>query len=462
MTSALGSASPLATGPTLDHSIRRAHGFEPLQLEGQLPRGLRGTLYRTGPGLLQRFGRPVAHPFDADGAVTAIRLGDGAAAGATVVVASKEYDEEERAGRFLYGTSASRLRQVYNNLTGHKKSTGNTNLLWWQDRLFALMENARPQELDPATLGSLGTTDLGVVRDGFSAHPHRVAALSTTFNFGIRGKHIDLFALPDHGAPRLLGSFEAPWISMVHDFIATDKHLVFVIGPAKLITWRAMFAVGDLSQYFRWDPDAGAMVVVVPLACPERVTRFLVDTFWVWHFVNAFEDGDSIAVELCRHDTFSAFAAPSSAGPEHGQPQYYRFRLDPRRELFEGTPLWSDPAEFPSVDPRRAGARQRFTFLQTFPAAQKAPGVARFDCESGEVQAWAAPSTHLGVEPVFVPGGGDEEGAGWILQLFQDPAAGRSYLAVLDAEHLAAPPLARIWMPEAVPMTFHGVFVKAP
>ena len=38
----------------------------------------------------------------------------------------------------------------------------------------------------PGTLDTLEATDLGVVSGAFSAHPHRVASLRTTFNFGVR------------------------------------------------------------------------------------------------------------------------------------------------------------------------------------------------------------------------------------------------------------------------------------
>ncbi len=448
----------MSATPTLNHSVVRTHGFESLTVEGELPNELRGAMYRVGPGLLERFGRPAAHPFDADGAITAVRLGATGATGACRVVESPEYREEERVGRFLYGTSASWPRRMLNTVTGRKKSTGNTNVLAWQGRLFALMEEAKPVEFDPHSLQVRAATDLGVVRSAFSAHPHRVDALKTTFNFGIRGKSVDLYALPDNGPARVVGSFDLPWIGMIHDFIVTDKHAVFIVGPAKLIMWRAMFAIGDLSQYFRWEPESGTIVVVVPLNEPQRAVRFTADTFWVWHFVNAFEDGGRIVVDVCRHDDFRAFAAPSSAGPEHGQPALHRFSVDLARRTLAGESMWRSPSEFPSVHPLKVGARHRYTWLQTFPDATHNPGVARFDNETGHVESWAAPAEHLGAEPMFIAQNATEE-AGWVLQLFQDPQAQRSYLAVLDAEHLADGPKAKVWFNQPVPMTFHGVFV---
>src|SRR5688572_21649840 len=85
---ALPAAADLA-GRLWRQSVTREHGFEPLQVEGRLPDDLRGTLVRNGPGLFDLFGVRYSHPFEADGALTAIRLdGRGSAAGAVLVTQS--------------------------------------------------------------------------------------------------------------------------------------------------------------------------------------------------------------------------------------------------------------------------------------------------------------------------------------------------------------------------------------
>ena len=61
--------------------LPRQHGFERLAVEGRLPEGLRGTLYRNGPSLFSSFGRRYAHWFDGDGAVSAVRFDAGGASG---------------------------------------------------------------------------------------------------------------------------------------------------------------------------------------------------------------------------------------------------------------------------------------------------------------------------------------------------------------------------------------------
>lgn len=109
------------------------------------------------------------------------------------------------------------------------KNTGNTHVLAWQDKLYALMEQGQPVEFDAGNLRTIGSNDLGVVKGSFSAHPHRVPALQTTFNFGIHRGDIVVYALPDHGDIRVLCRFKAPWASLIHDFCVTRKHLLSFI-----------------------------------------------------------------------------------------------------------------------------------------------------------------------------------------------------------------------------------------
>ena len=46
--------------------LTREHGFEPLRVEGALPDGLRGTLFRCGPARRTCQGHPYKHLFDGD------------------------------------------------------------------------------------------------------------------------------------------------------------------------------------------------------------------------------------------------------------------------------------------------------------------------------------------------------------------------------------------------------------
>src|SRR5690606_18025563 len=162
-------------------------GYEPLRVEGRIPEGLEGTLYRVGPGLLDSVGVPVTHLFEADGAVTSVRLAGGAAEGAVKVVETRGLADERRAGRPLYGFRAPYLTRWRSTLRRHVKNVANTAPMLWQGRLFALVEAFVPTEVDPESFAFVGETNLGgAVPFAFSAHPHRVAPRRAMYNFGVR------------------------------------------------------------------------------------------------------------------------------------------------------------------------------------------------------------------------------------------------------------------------------------
>ena len=241
--------------------LGRQHGFEPLPVEGTLPASLRGTLYRNGPALFGQFGKRYSHPFEGDGGTTAIRIEGGKATGASVVHATRGLVEERAAGKLLYGLSVPWARRIANTVRGRSKNTANTNVVSWQGRLFALMEAGVPTELDPQTLATIGPTDLGVVEGMFSAHPHRVAGRNASYNFGLeygRKTKLHLYELPDAGSARHLGAIELLGPPMLHDFIATETHLVFFVSPVRVHVPRMLLSLGDFKQLFQWQPQHAA------------------------------------------------------------------------------------------------------------------------------------------------------------------------------------------------------------
>ncbi|KIG18464.1 Lignostilbene-alpha,beta-dioxygenase [Enhygromyxa salina] len=443
-------------------NLSRPHGFEPLRVEGQLPEGVAGTLYRSGPGQIERFGHRMSHPFEADGVIMAARLdGNGGALGAARVIESAGYLEEQAAGRYLYGTGAPWGRRVLNTLRGRVKNTGNTRAWTWRGRLFTIMEACKPTELDPDTLEVLGERDFdGAVISAFSAHPHRVARLQTSFNFGLRyGKQtmLDLFALPDNGEPRLLGSFECGWAGLVHDFVVTENHAIFINCPAKLKLARALLQLGDFSSWFGWAPEQGCEIIVVPFADPGAAKRFTVEPFWVWHFVNAFERGDELVIDYCRYADLASLTSLGD-GSRIEPPTLHRGTLDLRTGAWRSEQRWERSCEFPRVDSRYEGAEHPHAW---FYARDEADGfgLARVDVDTGDADVWELGAQVKPSEPVPVARSGDPDGKPWILSLCHDEQSDHSYVAVLDGGALADGPVAKLWFDQALPETYHGDWV---
>ena len=441
-------------------NLPREHGFEGLRVDGTIPMDLSGTLFRNGPGLFELFGRRYGHPFEADGAITAVRFRDGQAFGAARVTESELLKKERDAGKPLYGFSAPWPQRLVRAMRDGIKNTANTNVVSWQGRLFALMEAAGPTEISPDDLRTIGETSLGgAIPGAFSAHPHRVASRQAMYNFGVRyGRQtrLDLFELPDTGKARRLATLELPFGPMLHDFIATDNHLVFFLNPVKVNTPRAVLQFGGFDKLFEWKPELGTEIIIVPIDHPNRITRFRTEPFWQWHFANAFERDGVLEVDFVRYRDFASFEW--LGGPEGDFPAgtLYRATIDPIAKTMSSRALWNTACEFPRVHPTREGTDYRYVWVQT----DGPNAIARVDVTDGSAATWTVPDHQRACEPVFVPKPGtDDEAAGYALTLVYDSVRARSHLAVLDAADLAAGPIARAWFDHHVPITFHGNWV---
>jgi carotenoid cleavage dioxygenase len=120
-------------------------------------------------------------------------------------------------------------------------------------------------------------------------------------------------------------------------------------------------------------------------------------------------------------------------------------------------------AEFPRCDERRVGYENRWGYALVGEGRDiLGPGghrVLRYDRRGGHSVAHDFGPGHFPGEPVFVPRRPDaDEGDGFVLVVVFDGESGRSYVAVLDAQHLADRPLARAHLRQRVPLGFHGNF----
>lgn len=169
--------------------------YEIDDIEGRIPGNLVGTLYRNGPGKFGVAGERVQHVLDADGMVYKISFPPPDEAGSprrvmfqSRFVQTKEFQEEQAAGRFLYrgvfgsgptaeifdkrpknGLNSDPIEpSVVSKVLGSAfntniKNAANTQIISWGGKLLALFESALPYALDPETLQTIGEDTLGGV-----------------------------------------------------------------------------------------------------------------------------------------------------------------------------------------------------------------------------------------------------------------------------------------------------------
>jgi carotenoid cleavage dioxygenase len=207
-----------------------------------------------------------------------------------------------------------------------------------------------------------------------------------------------------------------------------------------------------------WSDDYGARLGVMPRdGSNADVTWYEIDPCYVFHPMNAFEDGDKIILDVAR--------TPRMAfGPNDppGEPTVlHRWIIDQEAGKVIDQPLDDRPAEFPRVADNVVGMEHRYGYmLGTGGGSMENFGgeLYRYDLRTGSSQTHRLPAGCAAGEPVFAAAG-DAEGDGYVMTFVYDASRNKSDLVILDATDFEKEPVARIHLPTRVPAGFHGSWI---
>ena len=441
-----------------------------LKVAGELPRELNGTLYRNGPN--PQFEVPGAHWFVGDGMLHAFHLYNGRASYRNRWIRTPKWQAEHDAGRALFGGFGRKLPGapvVANQDTG----AANTNIVFHGGRLLALEEAHPPTEIEPGSLNRRGYVNYdGGISGAFTAHPKidPVTGEMVFFGYNASGPFtptLSFGSVNSSGAVTRFDRFEAPYASMVHDFIVTENHLLFPVLPITGSMERAMKG----QPAYAWEPDKGAYVGVMKRNAPAKdIVWFRAESCFVFHVMNAWEEGNRIVADVMQCDEAPLFPHPDGrpTDPQKSRARLCRwtFDLSGNTDRFTQTYLDDISGEFPRIDDRRAGLVSRHGWYAcanpgsgVFGALS---GIVHVDGKGSRLGQYLLPSGDTISEPVFVARGPRAtEGDGWLLSVVWRARENRSDLAVFNATDVEAGPVALVQLGHRVPDGFHGNWVDA-
>jgi carotenoid cleavage dioxygenase-like enzyme len=491
--SAIAGATALALAPSLLRAERagggaaafaaglRAHpwlagwksvGFESLgpiaaTIEGRMPAELKGTLYRNGPAWYERSGVRYEHWFDGDGMLHAWRLGEAGANHRARMVATSKFQREQRAGRFVVPAAGTEIADAESMRNNDDMNTANTSVLCLGNRVFALWEGGSAIELSADDLATIGPVDWrnDLAAAPFSAHPLRDDD-GSVWNFGsldmLGGSGLLIWHLDRHGQLQTIATLKDAQHGYLHSFAMTARHLVFVLTPYRMVEGKAFF------ERLRFAEDLPCRVAVVPKDALDAPRWFDLDFGMAYHFADAYERCREIVVRAARHNRAEVARSPFSAAmrgrvdvPEDPV-ELVELRIDTERGRARWVETGIHGIEFPTWDPRIRDPRRSRLYapLRAKPVLAPFPNaVAAIDVHRERLSVHRYGDAIMAEEHVFVARPGSQRaGQGWLLGTLLDPLKGRSGLAVLDAEHVDAGPLAMAWLPYAFPLGFHGAF----
>ncbi len=444
---------------------------EDLAVTGRLPVELDGLWVRNGPNPLGEVDPRTHHWFLGHGMVHGVRLQGGRAVwyrnrwvrGDDVADA---LGEQRRPGPRYGGRGFS----------------PNTSVGAFAGRLRALVEaGATPMTLTPE-LDTIAYDDFGGTLPGpFTAHPRYDPATGEL--------HAICYAYPDlpdrlhyvvvapSGGVSDVVEVPVAGMPMVHDMSLTRSYAVVYDLP---VTLDVELAVAGRPFPFRWNPDHGARVGLVPraggtpgdangddrpVAARPIEAR---DVIWceaplsyVFHPLNAHDTGDGrVVLDVCRYDSMFDRDLNGPFGDDLAV--LARWTVDPESGRVHEEIISDRPQEFPRHHPGVAGRPHRYGYTATIspdPDLLHGPTL-KVDLTTGAVAEYDHGPGRGGGEPLVVPRpDAVAEDDAWLLVLVHDATTDRDDLVVLDAADPAGTPVATVHLPRRVPYGFHGAWV---
>jgi carotenoid cleavage dioxygenase len=410
-----------------------------LRVTGEIPRELTGRFVRNGPN--PRPGR-AAHPFMEDGMLHGLRLEDGAA---------RWYRNR------WVRTKSFKTGAPYVNWFGKVDltvGTANTNAIAHGGKLLALVESSFPYEVT-AELETLAAHDFGrKLKTPFTAHPKRCPRTGELHAFGMSYRPGGLTYHRIDASGALVESRRIPVraVTMMHDFALTDRHVVFMDLPILFDMARAR--KGEMP--FAWSDTYGARLGVMRRDDSQAPVRWIeIEPCYVFHVLNAYDDGTSIVVDVVRYPELwrketRAFDAAT----------LHRWTIDTVTQSVREAPLDDAPIEFPRMNERLLGSAYSIGYAAQSHDEHRA-AIVRYDLTTGtSIRHDFGPGRFTG-EPVFVPAADSrEEDQGWLMAFVYDAARDASDFVILDARDITAEPVASVALPQRVPFGFHGNWVN--
>jgi carotenoid cleavage dioxygenase len=457
-----------------------------LEVTGTIPDYLDGRYLRNGPNPISEIDPELYHWFLGDGMVHGIRLRDGKA--------------EWYRNRWVRGPAAARALGEPPPI-GRFGVTGlgaNTNVIGHAGKTLALVEGGAPNFELSDELDTVAVCDFdGTLTGGYTAHPKRdpetgeLHAVSYSMN---RGNTVQYSVIGVDGRARRTVDITVGGSPMMHDFSLTDGHVVFYDLPvtfdnalgaeltmprgARLAARLMLSAVvgrvripdpisarmpqikdSDRRFPYSWNPKYPARVGVMPREGGDADIRwFDVEPCYVFHPMNAYDDGDTVVLDVVRHPKMFDH---DHTGPNEGSPTLDRWTVDLADGKVRESRFDDHGQEFPRVDERLVGKRHRYGYAPTAGAGlDGGDALLKHDFVAASTQSRSFGAAKALGEFVFHPSSPDAaESDGVLMGYVYDRSTDRSELAILDAQTLQD--IASIKLPHRVPAGFHGNWVPS-
>ena len=443
-----------------------AEGFGPSKMKtifGKAPSGLKGTLFRNGPGQFHYGDAFASHWFDGDGMIQKITIDNGEAVHTGRFVDTHKRREEQKAGKFLapgFGTAGDPDFPIQHP---DDVNAANTSVIVVDGQLYALWEGGSAYELDKETLTSRGPKNWRDDLSGmpFLAHP-KVEPDGRVWNLGTGGNRVIIYKIGADGALEDFHLLDIGIPSYIHDWAMTERQLIILVQP-----WVYTRNIPPFVDGLKWKPEEGLKFLIIDKDdfSKRRWAQGPARAFY--HTGAAWEESDG----TIRFDA-ALYKEPvlGSGGGTNEMKGIYEeggaFHSDLTQIVI---PTSGDvklvetgiDGDFPQQDPRRHGYARSLTSLVTGTVKGRpgASGITVKNWSTGKADTFDFGAHRMVEEHLFVPkaSGSNEEDC-WLIGTALNTKTKASEVWVFDAGNVSDGPVVAWSADYAWPLGFHGTW----
>jgi carotenoid cleavage dioxygenase-like enzyme len=475
------SSAKQATSP-LTLAVEQEETEKSLEVVGEFPEWLKGTLVRNSSIPIYQNGQQISHDFDGLAMLHGFTFDEGKVSYTNRFLRTKAHDAVVNKGTAQFSgfaTEPSIWQKVLDFFYTSDQwvSNASVNVFKFNDQYVALTEVPLPACFDLKTLETLGSFDF---QDSLpkshcweSAHPHLDASTNEIFNFLIefgRQSYYVLYRMKEGSSSReVIARIPVDLPSYMHSFAMTENYLILTEFPLLVRPLDLLIKNTPFIQNFTWQPEKGTRFIVVEKKSGNIVSEMVTDPFFCFHHANAYEreNGNGIIIDLVAFPdiygmpSYFPQASSLSANAFDWQQRLMRYHLLLEKNEILPEILLQQNVEFPRFDDKLDGKKYRYLYLTIEDPHHEvsegsSTGLCKFDLMTKQFKVWNQAHCQA-LEPVFISAPyAEEEDEGIILSVIYDEEEKRSFLLALDGQSFEE--IARAELPWHIPGSFHGQY----
>ncbi|MEL6863176.1 MAG: carotenoid oxygenase family protein, partial [Bacteroidota bacterium] len=288
------------------------------------------------------------------------------------------------------------------------------------------------------------------------------------FDYELTGSYLAYGVINGTGKVKHFTKVPTPGPRIPHDLGITENYSILMDLP--LIYDLALMAkIGKAVPVFR--KDLPSRFGVIPrYGDASEIKWFEAKPCYIYHTINSWEEGDEVIMDCCINPTPTPQQdLPRGTSAVERLNTYlrlnaflYRYRFNMKTGETKEYQLDDLGTEFPLMNSQYLGRKSKYAYNQRLELSKtlRFDAIVKYDTEKQTSLTHEYGKNKYGSESPFIPrANAKEEDDGYVISFVTDAETDSSEVIILDAKNIEREPLARILLPQRVPMGFHGCWI---